>query len=71
MTCSMEDRVREIAEGLVGSCDLTPNEVFEVDGFAELLDSMCGCCNTCGWWFDSEELNDDYDCTDCVEEENE
>lgn len=62
----LQKQVQEIADKLLGSCEPTPDEVYDTEGFAELLDERVGCCETCGWWVEADELNDDWVCGDCV-----
>jgi hypothetical protein len=36
--------------------------------FLEYLDSEIFYCDTCGWWCNDDESEDDYTCRDCKEE---
>ncbi len=66
----------EIAEELNGTCnDL--NKALEDRGIefnrlsVELLtelDNAVMDCQVCGWWHETDELNDDQICKDCEEE---
>jgi hypothetical protein len=69
--------MQEIAEELRGTCG-TLDAALEERGF-ELdslppemlreLDEAVMLCETCGWWCDSHELNDDNNCNECGESE--
>lgn len=74
---SIPPRWHEIIESLRGTCK-SLHDVFE-DGeedlendakFCELLDSELLVCNTCGWWAETHEVDDDGDCAQCQGEED-
>lgn len=64
----MSKKIEDLADRLIGSCesldldDLTMDEAFE-------LDDLARCCEGCGWWVEAFEIDDNGNCTDCVEEE--
>lgn len=61
----VQAKAQELADKLLGSCEGLPEEVFELEGFAEALDNLAGCCEECGWWVSADELNDSWICGDC------
>ena len=70
--------VIDTAVHLQGSCDILDAHLMEVYGlstediplpFLEHFDSLVGLCETCSWWFDIDELNDNTMCEGCVTDE--
>ncbi len=68
--------VNEIANKLIGTASndfLDERDAFTKEQ-AEEFDSIVFCCDQCGWWFSTDELN--YDdtgsmiCDECSEENN-
>ena len=64
-----EDRAHEVADGLIGTCQslenvATDDEINDLVFCAE-LDTLCFCCETCGWWFS---IGEDHDgrCGECA-----
>lgn len=60
---------QEIADQLLGSCyDLgeviTYAQSEDVALLAE-LDQLVMRCDTCGWWVETDEVDDDSNCEDC------
>ncbi len=69
------EMMREIAEELQGTCgslddnlekrgvdiDLVPAELLDV------IDEEVILCETCGWWYESHEVDDDGNCNECTE----
>lgn len=77
----LEDRdltladVEHVAEKLIGTCNITPDNVNEaihtVEGFAKALDAIAFECVTCGWWYSTDELSeneDEYECQECYDD---
>jgi hypothetical protein len=68
---TMAEQAVDIAADLVGSCrDLnTVTTEFQRNSaeFCAVLDENAGQCDGCGWWFETEELNEAWQCEDCSE----
>lgn len=71
--------IREIADELGGTCR-SLDTALEERGFdignvpsvlLEALDAEVMLCETCGWWCDSDEIDDDGNCNDCRKDEDE
>lgn len=72
-------RMQEIVDALRGTCDtaescLTPEECEEGDPFdsrefCEILDDTIFKCETCDWWCEVGESDDNGNCRDCGEVE--
>ncbi len=73
------ETIAEIAEELRGTCGsllaaLEKRGLALDDIPAELLrvfDEEVMPCDTCGWWHESHEINDDNNCNECAEDEDE
>ena len=71
-----EALANEVAAELVGSSQML-NDVATVSErddmrFCVALDALVMCCELCGWWVDTEEINTDTPsgealCDDCLE----
>lgn len=59
-------QAEELAVKLLGTCEGVPDEVFDVEGLAEALDERVRLCESCGWWVEADEIDDDSNCTDCA-----
>ncbi len=64
---TVQEQAQKLADNLIGTCEGTPEEVFDVDGLAEALDALIGECDGCGWWYWIDDLNADRMCEDCAE----
>jgi hypothetical protein len=72
------EMMREIASELQGTCGSLDTALeergFDIDAVpAALLDTIdeeVMLCETCGWWCDPYEINDDGNCEDCREDTN-
>lgn len=75
------EKMSRVAEGLLGTCKSVDDALCEIFGndvdltdfetpLLEHLDDQVMCCEECGWWFETGELNDDQVCTDCAPEED-
>lgn len=79
---------RELADDLIGTCSTFPIPEEELETLAELteFESLAFCCQGCGWWCSTEELNnigprdlcdechgesDDCSCDECKERHSE
>ena len=71
-----EKLYNEINESLQGSCQ-SLSEVLEAhnathleddEDFLNFLDQETMKCETCDWWVEVSELNEDNNCRDCAEE---
>lgn len=60
-----QERANQIAEALLGTCDDLPDEVAEDVDLAQLLDGLIWRCETCDWWVEVCETDDDGNCEDC------
>jgi hypothetical protein len=72
-----------VAEALIGQCikdieqaleDVKHPEILDDKEFLQLLDDRAFCCDGCGWWCSTDELNVDEDfgdqfCDDCYTED--
>jgi predicted Zn-ribbon and HTH transcriptional regulator len=71
MGLSNEMRAVEVADDLVGSArDL--NEVLtdiemKDDDLLEEISLLIVTCETCGWWVESDEVDEDGNCVECSE----
>ncbi len=66
-----EARLHEVADELRGQCvrgleDVATEEERRDTKFLEALDDLVILCDTCGWWVDADEMEDDQ-CEDCRE----
>jgi len=63
------DRAHEIAEALIGTANSLHNAADEAEledtALLEALDELTQCCNTCSWWFETDEIDEEGDCTEC------
>lgn len=71
----MTDRVEEVAEELVGTCESLRDVVTDAEcddaEFLQALEELVFCCEACGWWHLVEELHNEGSedlCPDCDEE---
>lgn len=71
------EAIQEIAEELRGTCG-TLDKALEERGIdfnnvpvalLDALDAIVMCCDWCGWWVESEEINEDCKCRECAEDE--
>ena len=67
-TADIQSRADAIADHLLGTCNPLPDEVLDTEGLAEALDELVLCCETCGWWVESHEIDDSGNCEDCAGE---
>lgn len=77
MTTLTLEQVKVIAEELRGTCG-TLDDKLEQHGIdfncvpADMLDALdeeVMCCDWCGWWVESSEIDDDCTCKECKENE--
>ncbi len=62
-----QQRAQKIADDLLGTSEALPDEVLEDQDLAEFLDDLIMLCDTCGWWVETSEMDDDQNCEDCQE----
>lgn len=61
-----QETANKIGEELLGTCDGDPPEWFLNDeDLCALLDELTMRCETCGWWCEPCEMDDDQNCEDC------
>ena len=65
MAIKTADRLRGTCEGMT---EEENDMVYNMDHFAEELDDIVMCCETCGWWCDTHELDEHQVCEDCQKE---
>lgn len=67
----MHERAQQVAEALVGSCEDLENHATHDERmnkeFCESLDELTQQCQTCDWWVETDELDEEGNCTDCQE----
>lgn len=66
------NRVEAVAEGLRGSCmydvdDFATTDEQESVEFLSALDELVLQCDTCGWWCETSDIDEDGNCIDCNE----
>lgn len=76
VTPENEEKMRQVAEALTGTCanvddmldvvfgDDAQLEDFE-EGLLQTLDELAMCCGVCSWWHDPADLDDDEVCYSC------
>lgn len=67
------DKAMEAAAHLLGSCEPLHRHYEEWQNdktFCAVLDSEIALCNTCDWWVEAHEVDDDGDCADCAPDED-
>lgn len=74
-----------VSSRLIGQCVIDLDQATEEEGdrlnipvetrqsasYLAAVDSLCFCCDGCGWWCSTEELHNETDqnlCDDCEEE---
>lgn len=64
--------IEQVCEELRGTCD--PHNQFDPNDYTQeelrWLDEQVRCCDTCGWWCETDEMVTDdngQDCNDCKE----
>jgi hypothetical protein len=66
---------RELAESVIGTCNNIVDELEELTlEESYTFDSLVFCCDGCGWWCGTEELNnltDEELCDQCNDEREE
>lgn len=76
------EKMDRVAEFLLGTCMSVDDGLQKIFGedveltdfetsLLEYLDEQTMCCEQCGWWCESHELNDDQVCRECAPEEDE
>lgn len=73
--------IEEVIDYLLGTCkslDEGISEIYEDKDFTDLtlnqctiLDDNIMCCECCGWWVNSHEIDENNFCEDCQEAEKE
>jgi hypothetical protein len=68
----MSEFIQELARELNGTCERL-YDVLSRQGREELTQAECEeldeavmCCDTCSWWVDSDEIDEDGNCSDCT-----
>ena len=78
MTADAPKEWQDLVEHLRGTCETlsTALEAFGLDEglendkrFCAYLDSELMLCETCGWWAETHEVDDDGNCEDCSDGE--
>ena len=60
------DRGVTLGRSLIGTINPLPVEIEdESDSFREGLDDTALCCASCGWWEESDNVDDYGDCWEC------
>lgn len=76
---SNTDTIMQIGADLLGTCK-SLDEVCREYGITEddlsqdeleTLDDHTMCCDSCGWWVESNEIDDNGECQDCTDLANE
>lgn len=67
-----DQQISSIADGLLGTCGIIDDFLPDGVSFDDLLEDDCleidgkvMCCETCGWWAESELIDDDGNCDEC------
>jgi len=67
----MIERVHEVAAALLGSSSDLRDNATEAERndpeFLRALDWEVMQCDSCNWWFETEEINENGECKDCEE----
>ncbi len=66
----VQQKAQELAERLLGTTDPLPDWVLETDDpdLCVLLDEAVMLCETCGWWVETHEMDDEQNCEQCQNE---
>lgn len=71
-TPSVQDRAREVAHDLIGTCrsleDFATEDERDSQIFCAELDALCFCCTVCEWWAGEEYEVYQGICEECAEE---
>lgn len=67
-TGDKQARAHELADQLMGTCDSLPDEVLDDADLCGHIDELVMCCDTCSWWVEPHEIDDDGNCEDCATE---
>lgn len=65
-TGDVQARAQALADELLGTCDGLPEHVLDDGDLASALDELVLCCECCGWWCESHEIDDRGNCEDCA-----
>jgi len=68
-----DKQIDELAETLRGTCNSLDTELEKIGKAFEMVSSEClssldervMCCEQCGWWSDSDEIDGDGFCAEC------
>lgn len=73
-----QEAAEAVGDDLLGTC--VPLETMlerhdipgadQVMAFCHRLDVKVACCETCSWWWEPCDVNEDGDCTDCAPDED-
>lgn len=74
-------KIKQIAETILGTCHSLDTLIGEEFGeevtmtdldtrLLQELDDITQECQSCGWWCETSDLNDDQTCSDCAHEED-
>lgn len=68
------ERIDEVAHELLGTCksleSVITEEEFLNSKFLQALDEEVLECETCGWWCESGEMDEEGNCNDCSTEDD-
>lgn len=67
----MRDRALKVAEDLLGTAkdlaEVATEEELDNTVFTSTLDEQAALCNSCGWWVEADEVDDNGNCEECQE----
>lgn len=69
----MRAKAREAADHLLGTCEALYvhfEEYQDDETFCATLDEHVRCCETCDWWVEAGDVDEDGNCEDCAEPES-
>ena len=73
------EKIRKVADFLIGTCKAVDDALCDQFGegvtltdinfmLLQELDSITTECDSCGWWCEPSELNEDQICNDCADD---
>lgn len=66
-----QQKAEELADRLLGTClslhDLDDEGAIEDPDVLEALDDRVRCCECCGWWAETHDVDEEGNCSDCRE----
>lgn len=64
-TGEVQEQAHLLAEALLGTCDDLPDGTTDDLELCQHLDMLVLLCETCGWWVETSDTDEDGNCSDC------